>query len=347
VSELGINAEDLVRFDEESAEQSRKHWDEVAKPLGSLGLLEEAVTRIIGAMSDTDYTIDKRAVLTLCAANGVVEQGVTMTPGVVTTILAKALAQNLLTVNRMAAVAHATVYTVDMGISDPLSLEGLIDRRIGPGTNDISQGPAMSREQAIQAIKVGIDLVCDLKNKGYKIICAGEAGIGNTTTSSALASLLLQRDVEEVTGRGVGLTDEGLARKVFIINKAIEINEPNVSDPLDMLAKLGGFDIAGMCGIFLGGARYRIPIVVDGIISSVAALIAMRLFPQAQTTMIASHQSAEPAAAALLEALDLKPLICANMRVGEGTGAVAALPLLDMAFEVYRTTATYSDLDIG
>ncbi|MCL2529422.1 MAG: nicotinate-nucleotide--dimethylbenzimidazole phosphoribosyltransferase [Coriobacteriia bacterium] len=347
MSEINLYPEELVSYDEEAAELSRKLWDAVAKPLGSLGLLEEAVTRIIAATADPDYTLDKRAVLTLCADNGVVGQGVTMTPGEVTTILAGALAQNLLTVNRMAAVAHATVYTVDMGISKPLAVEGLIDRRIGPGTNDISLGPAMTREQAIQAIHTGIDLVRDLKAEGYKIICAGEAGIGNTTTSSALAALLLQQDVESVTGRGVGLTDEGLARKVFIIKQALEVNKPNINDPLDMLAKLGGFDIAGMCGIYLGGAKYRVPIVVDGIISSVAALLAARLFPQAQITMLASHQSAEPAAAALLQALELSPLICAGMRVGEGTGAVAALPLLDMAFEVFRTAATYGDLAIG
>lgn len=347
MAELPVRNEDFRPFDEAAAAKSRRHWDEVAKPLGSLGRLEEAVTRIIGATSDPDYTIEKRAVLTLCADNGVVQQGVTMTPGAVTTILTKGLAQNCLTVNTMASVAGAEVFTVDMGIAQALEIDGLINRRIGPGTNDFSQGPAMTREQAVQGIQTGIELVKDLKDKGYKIICTGEAGIGNTTSSSALAAVFLNKTVSEVTGRGVGLSDEGLAKKIATIETAIELNEPNPSDPIDVISKLGGFDIAGMCGIFLGGAKYQVPIVVDGIISSVSALSALRLFPQAHTTMVASHQSAEPAAAALLQALDLKPLITAEMRVGEGTGAVAVLPLLDMAFAVYHNTATYSDLGIG
>ncbi|HBT95384.1 MAG TPA: nicotinate-nucleotide--dimethylbenzimidazole phosphoribosyltransferase, partial [Coriobacteriia bacterium] len=230
--ELQLQAGDLAVFDEAIAESSAKKWDEVAKPLGSLGRLEEAVIGILAATSDPDYTIDKRAVVTLCAANGVVDQGVTMTPGVVTTILAKGLAENKLTVNTMAAVAHADVFTVDMGIAEPLEIEGLLDRRIGPGTGDISQGPAMSREQALQAMQVGIDLVRDLKEQGYKIICTGEAGIGNTTSSSAITTVLLDGDPVELTGRGVGLSDEGLAKKVATIKRAIEVNAPDVNDAI-------------------------------------------------------------------------------------------------------------------
>ena len=169
-------------------------------------------------------------------------------------------------------------------------------------------------------------------------------GIGNTTTSSAMAAVLLNRSVEEVTGVGAGLTDEGLQRKIEVIKKAIKLNNPDPENALEVMAALGGFDIAGMCGIYLGGALYRIPILIDGIISAIAALAAMRLCPASQAYMIASHESAEPAARLILGELGIKPLIKAEMRLGEGTGAVAALPLLDMAIAVYRSLMTFEDI---
>jgi nicotinate-nucleotide--dimethylbenzimidazole phosphoribosyltransferase len=222
----------------------------------------------------------------------------------------------------------------------------LIDHHIADGTNNIAEGPAMTDEQAYMAIEAGIRLVKDCADQGYTILATGEMGIGNTTTSSAVASILLHSPVAEVTGRGAGLSDSGLLRKISVIEKAIKVNQPDPDDAYDILRKLGGFDIAGMTGIFLGGALYRIPIVIDGIISAVSALIAMRLCPESRHAMLASHVSDEPAGRMLLDALNLRPLITAEMRLGEGTGAVASFPLLDMALCVYHGSSSFSDIGL-
>ena len=228
----------------------------------------------------------------------------------------------------MARRANCKLIPVDMGIKDFSSQPGVLNRRVANGTGDISKGPAMTREQAILA---GALLVKDCKEQDVSLLATGEMGIGNTTTASAVASVLLGCEPEAITGRGAGLSDEGLARKKAAICRAIQINQPNPADPLDMLAKLGGFDIAGMCGAFLGGAAFGVPVLMDGVISAAAALLAVRLCSDAGKAILASHVSAEPAGALLLNALDKHPLITAGIRLGEGTGALAAMPLLDMA----------------
>ncbi len=336
----------IPAFDEAAREAALLRWGQIAKPLGSLGLLEDAVVQIAGVTGDARYSIARRVVLVLCADNGVVRRGVTQAGSEVTAVLARGAVRGSLTVNKMAKVAGADVVAVDMGVAEALALPGLVNRRIAPGTADIAAGPAMTRDEAERAVQAGIELAVQMKAEGYKLLCTGEVGIGNTTTSSAVAAVLLGRSVEEVTGRGAGLSTEGLGRKIESIRRAIEVNRPNPAEPMDVLAKLGGFDLAGLCGLFLGGAMCRLPVLVDGFISSVAALCAARLRPPAARAMLASHVSAEPAGAMLLEALGLKPLICAGMRVGEGTGAVAALPLLDMAFAVYNEMPSFEELDI-
>ena len=244
----------------------------------------------------------------------------------------------------MAAACGADVFPIDMGMID--QVDGLIPHSIARGTNDISEGPAMTLEQAKQAILTGIHLVKERKEEGYRIIATGEAGIGNTTTSSAILSVLLDVPVEKVTGRGSGLTDDGLLRKQNAIKKALEVNKPDASDALDVLAKVGGFDIAGMTGAFLGGAIYGIPVIMDGFISGVAALLAVKLCPYVKDYILPSHISAEPAGQMLMEALGLDPIIHANMRLGEGTGAVALMPLLDMAAAVYWNAASFDDINV-
>lgn len=336
----------MPSFEEEAAMQCRRRWHSLAKPPGSLGRLEDALAQIAGITGDAGYTIDKRGVLVLCADNGVVQQRVTETSSSITSILAAGVATGKMTVNKMATLANADVVAVDMGIVQPPVQAGLLDRRIASGTGDISRGPAMTKEQAEHAIQTGIDLVVDMKEAGYKILCTGEAGTGNTTTSSAMAAVLLGCDVAEVTGQGAGLPPAGLAHKIQVIAKAIAVNEPERSDVLQVLAKLGGFDIAGLCGVFIGAALYRMPVLVDGFIASVAALCAVRLRPETKNVLLASHISAEPASTRVLQALGLHPLLCAEMRVGEGTGAVAALPLLDMAYAVYNEMPTLEELAI-
>ncbi|MGI6216759.1 MAG: nicotinate-nucleotide--dimethylbenzimidazole phosphoribosyltransferase [Coriobacteriales bacterium] len=342
--ELGKINSSIADYDQEAADKCKKNWDSIAKPLGSLGLLENVVIDIAGLTGDPDVNIDKRAVVVMCADNGVVEEGVTQTGQDVTAIVASNIAHNDTSVCRMALLAKAETFPINMGMVFPAP--GTIDRAIAPQTNNFTKGPAMTREQAEQAIQTGIDIVSDLKEKGYKIIATGEMGIGNTTTSSALSSVLMGLPVEEVTGRGAGLSDEGLIRKKAAIAKAIEVNNPDPNDALDCLAKLGGFDIAGMVGLFLGGAIYRVPILIDGFISAVSALVASRICPASKVAMFASHVSAEPAAHLVLETLGKKPLICAEMHLGEGTGAVCAIPLIDMALAVYGEMVTFDDINI-
>lgn len=324
-------------------EAARRHWNDCAKPLGGLGLLETALEDIAALTGSADVDLRERAVLVLCADNGVVAQGVTQSPSSVTAVVAENLALGRTSVCRMAAVADCRVVPVDMGVLDFPETAGVLSRRIGNGTADMTLGPAMTRAQAEQAVLTGMDLVREQQARGVRLLATGEMGIGNTTTSSAVASVLLDRPAEEMTGRGAGLSDEGLARKVAAIRKALEVNRPDPADVLDVLRKVGGFDIAGLCGVFLGGALYGVPVLMDGFISAVAALCALRLCPLAGKAMLASHVSAEPAGALVLEALGKRPLITAGMHLGEGTGAVAAIPLLDMVCAVYHGCYTFHD----
>ena len=322
---------------------TKARWDSIAKPVGSLGHLEELTIRIAGIQGG-EPNIDKRGVLVLCADNGVCRQGVASTPAEITAVMAGFIAQKRSSVCVMARCASADVIPVDMGMLRALNQKNLLDRRIAPGTADMTQGPAMTRAQAEQAIETGIELVRSCKEQGYRILATGEMGIGNTTTSSAVASVLLARDPFEMTGRGAGLSDEGLERKISAIRRAIEVNKPDPEDALDVLYKLGGFDLAGLCGVFLGGALYRVPVLIDGFISAVAALVAVRLCPNAGAYLLPSRASAEPAAQQVLDELRVLPILHANMRLGEGTGAVAVLPLLDMALAVYRELMTFADI---
>ena len=329
--------------DEVARAEARRRWNDCAKPLGSLGLLETALEDIAALTGSADIRLDRRAVLVLCADNGVVAQGVTQSPSSVTGLVAKQLAARRTSVCRMAQAARCQVVPVDVGILDFQEMPGVLSRRIGNGTGDISQGPAMTRRQAEQALHTGMELVREQQALGVDLLATGEMGIGNTTTSSAVACVLLGRPAEEMTGRGAGLSDQGLQKKTAAIRRALEVNRPDPSDPLDILQKVGGFDIAAMCGVFLGGALYRVPVLIDGLISAVAALCALRLCPAAGKAMLASHVSAEPAGGLVLEALGKQPLITAGMRLGEGTGAVAAMPLLDLALAVYRESYTFEE----
>lgn len=335
--------ESITPPDEQARLAARRRWNACAKPLGSLGLLETAIEDVAALTRSADVDLGEKAVLVFCADNGVTAQGVTQTDSSVTAAVARQLALGRTAVCRMAAAVRCRVVPVDMGIRDFPGCDGVLDRRVGNGTADLSCGPAMTCAQAEAAILAGAELVRVEKARGARLLAAGEMGIGNTTTASALAGMLLGCPAEEVTGRGAGLSDDGLARKLRAIRAGMEVNRPDPADALDVLAKLGGFDLAGMCGAFLGGAYYRVPVLIDGFPSEVAALCAARLCPAAAGAMLASHVSAEPAGRLVLDALGKRPLITAGMRLGEGTGAVAAMPLLDMALAVYRDAYTFAE----
>lgn len=324
--------------DESARQAAIDKWNNVAKPIGSLGVLEDDVVRIAALTGTADVAIGKRVVVVLCADNGVVAQGVTQCGQDVTLAVAVNVAHGVSSVCKMAHAVGVDAVAADMGMAEPCPVEGVIDCTVARGTGDITQGPAMTRAQAMQAIQSGIDLVGDLHAQGYQLIASGEMGIGNTTTSSAMTAVLLGMPVEEVTGRGAGLSDEGLKRKVSAIKRAIEVNSPDSSDALDVLAKLGGFDIAGLVGLFIGGALHRVPVVIDGYISALAAYTAKALCPECTCSMLASHVSAEPAAKLVMRELDVEPAIQARMRLGEGTGAVCLIPMLDAALALYDGT---------
>jgi len=330
--------------DSEVAVQIKQKWGSVAKPLNGLGQLETLLIRI-GALTGTSAVdLSKRAVIVLCADNGIVAEGVTQTGSSVTAAMAERILLGQSSVCKMAAVAGADVFPVDMGMLAKVSgVEGI---HIADGTDNFVQGPAMTEDQTDTAIRYGISLVKKYKDLGYKILVTGEMGIGNTSTSSAIASVLLKLPVDEVTGRGAGLSDAGLERKINAIRRGIETNRPDPEDPFDVLMKLGGFDIAGMTGIFIGGALYGIPVIIDGLISSISALIAARLCPRCISAMLPSHSSAEPAACAISRELGISPLLFAGMKLGEGTGGVCMLPLLDMALAVYNNAVRFSDAGV-
>ena len=328
--------------DETARAAAHAHWAALAKPLGGLGLLETMVEGAAALTGTETPALTRRAVLVLCADNGVVAQGVSQTDASVTRAVLQNLSARRTSVCRMAAAAHCTVVPVDMGVAGA-PVPGAVNCRIAPGTADFTLGPAMTRAQAVQAIVHGIELVHAQKRAGMQMLATGEMGIGNTTTSSAVASVLLNQPVQTMTGRGAGLSDAGLRRKIAAIEQGIAVNHPDAADPLGVLAALGGFDIAGLCGVFLGGALEDLPVVMDGFISGVAALCAVRLCPAASKAVFASHASSEPAARLVLDALDKKPLITADLHLGEGTGAVASLPLWDMALAVYNGCYSFAE----
>ena len=319
-------------------------FDAVAKPVGSLGKMETLLARIAAITGTPIIDIGKKCVLVFCGDNGVLAQGVAQSTSDVTTAIARSLAAGTASVCVMAKAAGADTFPIDMGMID--TVPQLADRKVANGTRDLSQGPAMTREEAEQAILAGIELVREKKEAGYRLIATGEAGIGNTTSSSAMAAVFLDLPVEVVTGRGSGLTNDGLRRKQNAIASGLRVNCPDASDALDVLAKVGGFDIAGMVGAFLGGALYHIPVVMDGFISSVAALCAVRMCPAVKGYIIPSHVSAEPAGRMIMDALEVQPMIHGDLRLGEGTGAVALFPLLDMAAAVYHDAATFGDINV-
>jgi len=341
---MNLDVSGIRPVDAEAAKACIARFDQVAKPVGSLGRLEELLARIAAVTGSAEIDIARKAVVVFCADNGVVRRGVAQSGHEVTTAVAGMLGGGKASVSVMARSCGAEVISLDIGMVD--TVDGLRDCKLMRGTNDIAEKPAMCRETAEKAIAIGIDIVGELKGRGVRLIATGEAGIGNTTTSSAVCSVLLNRPAREVTGRGAGLDDDGLRRKVAAIEQAIAVNRPDPADPIDVLHKLGGLDIAALTGVFLGGALHRVPVVMDGFISGTAALIAVGLCPDVSGYIVPSHESGEPGARFLMDALGFSPVIQAGMRLGEGTGAVALFPLLDMALAVYRDAATFADIQV-
>ncbi len=334
--------------------KAKEHWDSIAKPIDSLGLLEENVVKLCRIYKSPEPPdIKKRALVILCGDHGVVEEGVTQTGSDVTKIVSDNFAKGESTVNRMAEYTGTDVYTVDIGIDcdnyseKELALGRVIDRKIERGCRNIAKEAAMPVENCKRAIETGIELVRELKEKGYKIIATGEMGIGNTTPTSAITAFLLNMSAESVTGKGAGLNTEGINKKCRAVERAVKrASEKRLEDGVEILAEIGGYELAGLAGVFLGGLKYSVPIVIDGAISAASALAAARIDSRVTDYMLASHKSYESSSAAALNALGLKAVIDAQMCLGEGTGAVALFPLLDMVVQVYGKMGSFGDFNI-
>ena len=333
----------ITPLDQEAIEAAEKHWNSIAKPLHSLGKLEDVVVQIAGIQGTSRVEIARKALIVLCADNGVVEEGVTQTGQEVTAQVAENFLQEKATAGILCRRTGAEIFPVDMGIYRDTCIRNC---KIAYGTKNMAKEPAMTRDQAVKALETGIMLAFEKKEEGFQLLATGEMGIGNTTSSSAMASVLLNHPVEEMTGRGAGLSTAGLNKKIKTIRRAIAMHKPDREDPVDVLSKVGGFDIAGMTGVFLGGAAAKMPVVIDGFISCVAALTAIRICPTAGDYMIASHVSKEPAARLLLDSIGKEAFLTCDMCLGEGSGAVTLFPLLDMGLEVYRKMATFEENDI-
>lgn len=324
-------------------------WNQIAKPLKGLGILEEAVKKMAGIYGTPLVDMGKRALVIFCADNGIVEEGVSQTGQEVTAVVTEQMTRGNSCACLMAKRAGIQVFPVDMGVARDLRSGNrfpLIRRKLAYGTKNFKNEPAMTREMALRAILTGIDLAKELKEKGFHLLVTGEMGIGNTTTSSAVASMLLDRPSSKLTGRGAGLTDGGLKKKIQVIEEARKRYVLGCQDAVDVMARVGGLDLAGLTGVFLGGAIYRMPVLIDGFITAAAALTAARLCPLSVDFMIATHVSAEPAGRLLTDELGLKPFVTAQLCLGEGTGAVAAIPLLDMALEIYTRMSTFEQMNL-
>ena len=323
-----------------------ENWDRIAKPLDGMGRFE-TITAKIGAILGTDeIDISKKAVIIMCADNGIVEEGISQSGQDVTMAVVKQMAKGASSVGKMAAAIGADTIPIDIGINSREKIPGVLDRKIRCGTRNFMKEAAMTEKEAVRAIFTGVEVAADCKQKGYHILAAGEMGIGNTTTSSAMAAALLKCEVDDVTGRGAGLCDEKLQHKKQVIKEAIEKYKLYEAEPLRVLETVGGLDIAGLAGVCIGGGLLHIPVVLDGVISITAALLAERLVPGTMQYLIPSHKGKEPAVEKLLKELKLEPVIDGRMALGEGTGAVMMLSLLEMALCVYRGKTLFSDIQV-
>lgn len=337
----------ITGLDAGAMEKARARQAELAKPPGSLGLLEDLSVQLAGITGQVKNELSKTRIYVLAADNGVVDEGVSSAPQTVTLAQSINLTRGLTGASCLAKHFGDELVVVDMGIKLPYHCPEIVNRSLGKGTKNLYREPAMTREQAVRGILTGIELAAQAKHDGVSILGVGEMGIGNTTTSSAVLAVLLGADVEAVTGRGGGITEETFRKKKAVIRTAIEVNRPDRDDVVGVLSKVGGFDLAAMCGAFLGAAAARRPAVIDGLISAAAALCAVRLCPNVRGYLVPSHASFEIGYRLAMEAMDLRPLFDLGMRLGEGSGCPLAFQVLDAACAVINDMATFDEAGIN
>jgi nicotinate-nucleotide--dimethylbenzimidazole phosphoribosyltransferase len=327
--------------------KARERLDNLTKPRGSLGMLEELAARAVAIREEERPSLKEREVFVFVGDHGVVSAGVSAYPQEVTGLMVRNFLGGGAAINVLARCAGAKVTVIDVGMKEPLDdAPGLIGRNVRRGTGNIAEGPAMTRREAEAAMDVGIEQAGRASGNRVAMIATGEMGIGNTTPSSALFSVLLGVDAVAVTGKGTGLDGEGVRRKARMIEKAVSVNKPSPADPLGALAALGGLEIAGICGLCLGGAAHRMIVVVDGFISTAGALVAMRLHPAVKDYLFFSHRSSESGHGIFFEKENVRPILDLDMRLGEGTGAALGMQVIESAVRVYNEMATFADVGI-
>ncbi|HYM51369.1 MAG TPA: nicotinate-nucleotide--dimethylbenzimidazole phosphoribosyltransferase [Candidatus Limnocylindrales bacterium] len=327
--------------DQACAEAAQRIFDFKTKPRGSLGRLEELVCRVAAIRRQPRPAPEPAAIVVVAADHGIAIEGVSAYPQEVTSQMLANFAGGGAAICVLARAAGARLVVVDAGVGQPFTHTAVLDRRLGPGTANASLGPAMTRAQALRGLEHGIGLAEELAAQGIGVIALGDMGIGNTAISGTIAAALLGRNPGEVLGRGTGIDDEGFRRKVATVRRALEANAPDPSDPVGVLAAVGGFEHAVLAGVALGAAAAHVPVVLDGFVVGAAALIAARIAPLASAAMIASHRSTEPGHAVVLEALGLDPLLDLRMRLGEGSGAALGLQLIQDALLLFRDMSTF------
>jgi nicotinate-nucleotide--dimethylbenzimidazole phosphoribosyltransferase len=331
-------------LDEKAMAEARKRQDELTKPAGSLGRLEEVSIKIAGVQGKGKPQINHKAMIVMAGDHGVVDEKVGNWPREVTAQMVENFLHGGAGINVLSRQVGARVVFVDMGVASDLKPDKqLVVKKVEYGTKNMCLGPAMTAEQAVKALEAGIEVVNAEVKKGLDIVGTGDMGIGNTTASSAIFAALSGKTAAEVTGRGTGITDEQLKHKIDVIKRALDVNKPSPTKPLDILAKVGGFEIGGLAGVMLGAAAARIPVVIDGFISGAAAMIATALSPRAKDYIIASHMSAEAGHAAMLNYLGLKPLLQLDLRLGEGTGAAIGLFIAEAGVRTLVEMATFAE----
>ncbi|MBI4828991.1 MAG: nicotinate-nucleotide--dimethylbenzimidazole phosphoribosyltransferase [Nitrospinae bacterium] len=348
---MSLKLDDVVKLitpvDVGVAAAARRRLDSLTKPLGSLGMLEETAVKYATARGDVFAQVRRPAILTFAGDHGVAKKGISAYPPEVTPQMVANFASGGAAINVLSRHAGAELSVIDIGVAAPCEFPGVIQRKVAPGTADFTEGPAMTEEQARKAIEVGIEVADSHISQGSTLLGTGDMGIGNTTPSSAIIALLTGKGPEVVTGRGTGIDDGQLRHKVGVVQRILEVNRPDARDGLDVLAKVGGFEIGGIAGLILGAAARRKPVLVDGFISTAGALIAAALCPAAKGYMVASHLSVEPGHLAMLDTLGKRALLDMNMRLGEGTGSALAMCVVDAAARVLSDVATFAEAAVS
>lgn len=335
-------------LDQAAMDAARERQNQLTKPTGSLGRLEELSIQLAGIQRKPLPSIKEKAVIVMAGDHGVVIEGVSAYPQEVTPQMVLNFLNGGAAINVLARHAGARVVVVDLGVANdiPSANANLIRRRVGSGTMNLAQGPAMRREQAEESIQSGIEVALTEISKGADILGTGDMGIGNTTPSAAIACALLKVTAKEIAGRGTGVGDEGLKRKIAVIEKSLKVNRPDTNDGIDVLAKVGGFEIGGLAGVMIGAASRNTPVMVDGYISTAAALIAVSLAPECRQYLISAHCSQEKGHGLMLQWLGLKPLLELDMRLGEGTGAVLGISMAEAACKLLSEMATFGEAGV-